>query len=54
MNVNDLTVQLLVAECKRLEKALELACKELETHPYSQWNNSDWQQYFIQKAREEE
>lgn len=35
------------------KKALDLACKELETHPYSQWDANEWFNYFSQKVREE-
>ncbi|MED4061721.1 hypothetical protein [Priestia megaterium] len=41
-------------ELKTTRKALELACAELERHPYSQWNQQEWHSYYLQKAREED
>lgn len=39
-------------ELKVYKKALGLACGELEDHPYSQWNQAEWFNYFLQKVRD--
>lgn len=69
MNVNDLTVQLLVAECKRIEKeldvykkALEMACNTLGNYDCCDAERDECMhdcgahitEHFLKKAREEE